>query len=134
MFLKKITIRVPEDDYQIIQINAAKNGETISYYLRKIISREIKSDAALTNQDALITAVRKAIRLELKNTENRLASLAAKTAITSATTENLVAYIVKHQSEHNLQEVRNACRKRGVAYVREPLEKIMQAYDEGGDN
>lgn len=134
MFLKKITIRVPEDDYQIIQINAAKNGETISYYLRKIISREIKSDAALTNQDALITAVRKAIRLELKNTENRLASLAAKTAITSATTENLVAYIVKHQSEHNLQEVRNASRRRGVAYVREPLEKIMQAYDEGGDN
>lgn len=114
----------------MLQVNIAKKGETMSYYLRKIISHEVRNDAALTNQDALISAVRKAIRLELKTTENRLANLTAKTAITSATTENLVTYIIKNNNVPNFNAIRNACRKKGVAYIREPLEQIIQTYEE----
>lgn len=135
--MKVVTSRIPDNTYQILVANAAKNGESISYYCRKILEREIKNDAGLNAEDVLITAVRKAIRLELKTSENRLANLSAKAAITSATTENLTYLILKNQNLQNPNQARDLARKRAVAYLRENLEQLLELYDkelEGGVN
>lgn len=132
--MRRITIRLDDTTYQLLETHASKKGEPLSEVARKILAHNLQSKAALDAQDVLVAAVRKAVALELRQTENRLASLAAKAAITSASAENLSSYILKTLKEPNLQGVRDACRKRGVAYVKEPLEQIMQAYDEAGDN
>lgn len=59
--MKVVTTRVPDNIYRILVTNAAKNGESISYYCRKVLEREIRNDAALNAQDALVTAVRKSM-------------------------------------------------------------------------
>lgn len=131
----QLTIRINNDIYIALKALADKRGESMAVVTRRILSQSLQSNSALDATDILLSTVRKAVALELRQTENRLASICAKTAITSATTENLVTYMLKSYNEPNLQTVRSAARKRGVAYIREPLEQIMEAYsgeEEGG--
>lgn len=128
--MKKITVRIPEEDYQILQVNAAKNGETVSYYLRKVISRETKNDAALTNRDTLISAVRKAIRLELKQTEKRLADLSAKAALNSAMTEELITCIMEFNNYPDINLIKNKCRLNALDNMRKQLNLFTQFYND----
>jgi len=131
--MRRITIRVDDTTYQLLETLASKRGEPLSVVARRILDNNLQSEVALDAQDVLISTVRKAVALELRQTENRLASLSAKAAITSASTENLAAYIIQKMNEPNVQGVKDACRKRGVAYIKEPLEQIIQAA-EVGDN
>ena len=121
---KRINIRVDDTTFKLLENLASKRGESISSVARRILSSNLQQEVALSAQDVLISTVRKAIKQELKQTENRLASLSAKSAISAATSENLSSYILKILNEPNLQAVRDACRKRAVAYIREPLEQI----------
>lgn len=125
--MRRITIRVDKTTYQLLETLASKRGESLSVVARRILDNNLQSEVAVDAQDVLVSVVRKAVSLELRQSENRLASLSAKAAITSASNENLSSYILKLLNEPNLQGVRDACRKRGVAYVKEPLEQIMQA-------
>ena len=121
---KRINIRVDDTTFKLLENLASKRGESISSVARRILSSNLQQEVALSAQDVLISTVRKAIKQELKQTENRLASLSAKSAISAATSENLSSYILKILNEPNIQGVRDACRKRAVAYIREPLEQI----------
>jgi negative regulator of replication initiation len=125
---KKMTIHIDNETYQLLVTLADKRGESISKIVRRILYENLESQVALEAQDALLSITRKAVARELRIVEDRLASLSAKAAITSASTENLVSYVLKLLYEPNIPGVRDACRKRGVAYVREPLNQIMQAY------
>ena len=130
---EKITVRLDKDTYQRLTAMANKQDESISHFTRRALSQYLGTQEAIDAQDVLLSTTRKAIALELRQTENRLASLASKAAITSATAENLVSYVLKLLHEPNIPGVRDACRKRGVAYVREPLNQIMQAYSSEED-
>ncbi|NLK51457.1 MAG: hypothetical protein GX295_03275 [Syntrophomonadaceae bacterium] len=130
---KKLTIHIDSETYQLLVTLASKRDESISKVVRRILSQDLESQVAIDAQDVLLTAVRKAVALELRQVEDRLASLSAKAAITSASTENLVSYVLKLLHEPNIPGVRDACRTRGVAYVREPLNQIMQAYSSEED-
>lgn len=136
--MRRITIRIDDTTYQLLETLANKRGEPLSVIARRILDNNLQSEVALDAQDVLITAVRKAVASELRQTENRLANLSSKAAISAAATENLVVYMLKFLKEPNFMAVRDQCKKRGVAYVREPLEQIMQAYGEqkeqGDDN
>lgn len=123
-----ITVRVDEGTYKLLTNMANRRNESISRVTRRVITQSLQTEVATDAQDALVSIVRKAIALELRKTENRLASLSSKAAITSASTENLVSYVLKLLHEPNITGVREACRKRGVAYIREPLNQIMQAF------
>lgn len=130
--VRRITIRVDDTTYQLLETLASKRGEPLAVVARRILDNNLQSEVALDAQDVLISTVRKAVASELRQTENRLASLSSKAAISAAATENLVVYMLKFLKEPNFMAVRDQCKKRGVAYVREPLEQIMQAY--GGDD
>jgi uncharacterized protein (DUF1778 family) len=121
---KRINIRVDDATFKLLENLASKRGESISSVARRILSSNLQQEVALSAQDVLISTMRKAIKQELKQTENRLASLSAKSAISAATSENLSSYLLKLLNEPNVTGVRDACRKRAVAYIREPLEQI----------
>jgi len=125
-----IKVRLDSKNYNLLRNLTAQKGESISYYVRKLILNEIRNESALNAQDALTAAVRKAINLELKTTENRLANLAAKGAITAATAENLVYLVLKNQNQQNPQLARGLARKRAVAYLRENLDQLLELYDQ----
>lgn len=128
---KKFSCNLENDVYYEIKKIADQRNESMG----KVVNRVLKQYCGLENtvnaQDIFTAHLQRVIRSELKKTENRLASLAAKSAITAATSENLTLYLLKKMQEPNLQMVKDAARKRGVAYVKQPLEEIMMAYDEG---
>lgn len=126
---RKITVHLDEKTYQLLTTIAGKRDESRSKVARRILSQNLENQVALDVQDVLVLAVRKAVAQELRQTENRLANLVSKTAITSASTENLVSRALVLLKEPDVSGVRTACRKRGVAFVREPLERIMKAYE-----
>lgn len=134
-YTHELRVKLDEPTHLALRAIADKRGESMAVVTRRILSKSLKTNTALDATDILLSTVRKAVAQELRQTENRLANICAKAAISSATTENLTTYIVKKMNEPNLSIVRNAARKRGVAYIREPLDQIMQAYtdeEEGG--
>lgn len=135
--LKRITIPVSDEVYQILKLQSEKNQTSIAQICKKIIEQETRKEHALTAQDILLATMRKAIRLELKVTENRIANLSAKSAITSATCENISYLILKNQNQQNPSQVRDMARKRAVAYLRENLNDLINLYqgpEEGVDS
>ena len=76
--MRRITIRVDDTTYQLLETLASKRGEPLSVVARRIIDNNLQSEFALDAQDILLTTVRKAVALELRQTENRLANLSAK--------------------------------------------------------
>ncbi|HBQ26670.1 MAG TPA: hypothetical protein DD791_09795 [Syntrophomonas sp.] len=134
----RLSIRVDQKTYNLLQTQAARRGESMSRVARRILQNNLQSEAAVDSQEVLLSVVRTAIAKELRRSENRLASISSKAAISAAATENLMVYMLKIMNEPNFKAIRGECRKRGVAYVREPLEQIMQAYGEhkerGDDN
>jgi len=132
--LRKVSIRLDDTIYQLLVVTAKKRGEPVSAVARRILTDSLQATTISDAQDLLLSHVRKAIRLELRSIENRLASLTAKAAISSASAENLVSRVLVLLKEPNISGVRDVCRKRGVAYIREPLDQIIQAYEsETGD-
>lgn len=127
---KLLQTRVDSKVFNLFKEITAQKGMSTSEYLRRLVNREIKNDAALSSQDQLTAAVRKAIRLELKTTENRLANLAAKSVITSATAERISYLILKNQNHPNASMVRDLARKKAVAYLRENLNEILETYEQ----
>ena len=132
-YTHELRVKLDEPTHLALRAMADKRGESMSVVTRRILSKSLQSNSALDATDILLSTVRKAVAQELRQTENRLANICAKAAIASASTENLATYVLKNMKEPNFQMVRDAARKRGVAYIREPLEQIMQAYSEESD-
>ncbi|CFX16476.1 Uncharacterized [Syntrophomonas zehnderi OL-4] len=130
---RELRVKLDDATYLSLRTLADKRGESMAIVTRRILSQSLQTNSALDASDILLSTVRKAVAQELRQTENRLANICAKSAIASASTENLVTYILKNKNEPNLKMIRDAARKRGVAYIREPLEQIMQAYSEESD-
>lgn len=128
--LHQFTIRVDDQTYQLLKVHAVNRGESMAEVTRRLLVNALQTDSLTTSQDTLLALIRIAIAKELRRSENRLANLSSKAAISAATTENLVVYMLKNMKDPNFMAVRDQCRKRGVAYVREPLEQITQAYGE----
>lgn len=127
---RQVTIRLDEPTYFALKVMAEKRGESMTVVARRILSASMQSNNALDASDILITTVRKAVARELRQTENRLGSICAKAAIASASNEVLSTRVLKLLNEPNLLAVRDEARKRGVAFIREPLDQIMKAYQE----
>lgn len=128
--IHQLTIRLNDKTYDALKALSNKRGESMAAVARRILATNLDIEIALDASDALSGIVRKVVANELRKTENRLASICTKTAISSATTENLTTYIINQMNVPNLSIVRDAARKRGVAYIREPLDQIMQAYSD----
>ncbi len=132
--LHQFTVRLDDQTYQQLKVHAVNRGESMAEIARRLLTESLQTDNAVTSQNVLLSLVRAAVGKELRRTENRLANLSSKAAISAAAAENLLVYMLRIMNEPNFVAVRGECRKRGVAYVREPLEQIMQAYgDDRGE-
>lgn len=133
--LHQFTVRLDDQTYQQLKVHAVNRGESMAEIARRLLVESLQTDNAVTSQNVLLSLVRAAVGKELRRTENRLANLSSKAAISAAAAENILVYMLRLLNEPNFVAVRGECRKRGVAYVREPLEQIMQAYgdDRGGE-
>lgn len=131
---RQFTVRLDDQTYQQLKVHAVNRGESMAEIARRLLTESLQTDNAVTSQNVLLSLVRAAVGKELRRTENRLANLSSKAAISAAAAENLLVYMLRIMNEPNFVAVRGECRKRGVAYVREPLEQIMQAYgDDRGE-
>lgn len=130
---KKFSCNLENDVYYEIKKIADQRNESMGKVVNRILKQYCGLENIVSAQDILIANLQRVLRSELKKTENRLATLAAKSAITGATNENLTLYLLKKMQEPNIQMVKDAARKRGVAYVKQPLEEIMMAYEDEGE-
>lgn len=133
--LHQFTLRLDDQTYRQLKVHAVNRGESMAEVARRLLIGSLQTDNAVSSQNVLLPLVREAISKELRRSENRLANLSSKAAISAMTSENLLVYILKkYMNEPNFIAVQGACKKKGVAYSREPLEKIIQAYgDDRGE-
>ena len=125
----RLNIRVDQATYNLLQTQAARRGESISQVARRILYRNLQFEAAADSQDALTSAVRKALRQELRLTEKLLLDMSSKAVVAAGSAESLMVYLLKdYVHEPYFIEAREQSRGKGVAFYEQPFEKILQKY------
>jgi len=117
--LKKITVYLSEDTYEVLNNLSSRREESMSLIARKILEKRLKEESAQDGIDAVTEAVRKAMRDVLKPTEDRLAKLSAKTAVTAATAMYLNVQTIADMGKNDVVELYQEARKKAVAYLKE---------------
>ncbi len=132
-YVREIRTRLDENTYNSLKALANKRGESMSVISRRILSENLGTAIAIDATDVLTSAVRKAVAQEIRQVENRLASVSSKAAIAAASAEICILSIIQSTnglSEARLREVQNVARAKGVQYLRLPLKQIIEAYPE----
>ena len=127
--IKALTIRMDVDNYNTLQILSNQKGEPVAVLTRRIIEEYLAKNSAVEGLDIISTAIRKVIRSELKPTEDRMAKLAAKTAISSATSMFMNYFVVKEAPlglKISSKEVYEQSRIKAVAYLREKEKETIE--------
>jgi hypothetical protein len=119
-------IRVDKATMDKLTIMAGNRKESLATTVRRILIMGLNTEIAEHSSDTLAAAVRKAIRVELKSTENRLAKLSAKAGIAAASAMYLAdeIYIAAGSDPQadraNSPERLTNIRTRAARYLKEP--------------
>ncbi|WP_234949248.1 hypothetical protein [Thermoanaerobacter uzonensis] len=119
MLLKKVTVYLSEDTYEVLNNLSSRRKESMSLIARKILEKGLKEESAQDGIDAVTEAVRKAMRDVLRPTEDRLAKLMAKAAVAAATAMYMNVQTIADLGKHNAVEIYNEARVKAVAYLKE---------------
>ncbi|MEW9082399.1 hypothetical protein [Caldanaerobacter subterraneus] len=117
--MKKITVKVSDETYNLLIDLSARRQETVSSIVRKILEKGLTQEAAESGIDAVTEAVRKAMRDVLRPTEDRLAKLMAKAAVAAATAMYMNVQTIADLGKHNAVEIYNEARVKAAAYLKE---------------
>ncbi len=93
--LVNLHIRVNEATIDKLAILAGNRNESLASTARRILTAGLDNEIAAQSLNTITAAVRSAIRVELKSTENRLAALGANASIAAGTTENMMFTLFK---------------------------------------
>jgi predicted DNA-binding ribbon-helix-helix protein len=121
-----VYVRLKKETQDKINIIAHTRGDTAAEVIRRILDTGLNVEIAEHSSDTLTAAVRKAIRSELKATENRLAKLSAKAGIAAASAMYLAdeIYIAAGSDPQadraNSPERLTNIRTRAARYLKEP--------------
>lgn len=99
----------------------ARRKENKAVVVRRILKKAIAEEHAVDSIDILNSAIRKAMKNELKPLEDRLAKLIAKSAIAGATSMYLNTQAISDLGLQDAILLYNEARKKAIAYLREPL-------------
>jgi len=120
---KAITVRVAGDVYETLLTISKRRGESISSIVAQMIDENLEQKSAVDGLDLVSAALAKTIRRELKPVEDRMAKLAAKTAIAGATGMYLNYFVIQQALRPKLtksaKEVYETARVKAVAYLKE---------------
>ncbi|AEM79762.1 hypothetical protein [Thermoanaerobacter wiegelii] len=117
--MKKVTVYLSEDTYEVLNNLSSRRKESISLIARKILEKGLTEESAKDGMDAVTEAVRKAMRDVLRPTEDRLAKLMAKAAVAAATAMYMNVQTIADLGKHNAVEIYNEARVKAVAYLKE---------------
>ena len=117
--MKKVTIYLSEDTYEVLNNLSSRRKESMSLIARKILEKGLKEESAQDGIDAVTEAVRKAMRDVLRPTEDRLAKLMAKAAVAAATAMYMNVQTIADLGKHNAIEIYNEARVKAAAYLKE---------------
>jgi len=117
--LKKVTVYLSEDTYEVLNNLSSRRKESMSLIARKILEKGLKEESAQDGIDAVTEAVRRAMRDILRPTEDRLAKLMAKAAVAAATAMYMNVQTIADLGKHNAVEIYNEARVKAVAYLKE---------------
>lgn len=123
IYLKALTIRLEEDQYnQLKNLAASRNNTPLAELAREILANGLAADVLDTQRDIMKEVVRLAVDDALKPSVNRLASIEAKGSIMSATA-TFLSMLVLNQigkiEQERVYELYNDARKKAYLFVRE---------------
>jgi hypothetical protein len=113
-----LRFRVYDDLYNAVKGIAAQKGVTMADVCRELLEEAIGRQQGEQSQDYLLALVKRAVREEIKPTEERLAKISAKNAITSGTSMCMSMQVLE-ETGYNTQEVYTKARKKAVALLKE---------------
>lgn len=121
--MKKLTVYLSENTYDILNNLSSKRKESMSLIARNILEKGLTEESARDGIDVVTDAVRRALRDVLKPTEDRLAKLTAKAAVAAATAMYLNTQCIADLGKNNALELYQMARTKAVAYLKEKDEE-----------
>lgn len=123
--MKPLRIRLDANLEGQLKALAERRGENISDCARRLLRQAIDQESANAALDPVLAAVRQAMRDVLKPTEDRLAKINAKTAIAAATAMYTNIEVVGQFGKVDVRTLHEAARKKAVAFVKTPTDKLQ---------
>lgn len=124
--LRKVTVKIPEDTYAVIEKMAKKEGSNVSETIRNLLSKSLNVDWFNDNQDIMASLIRQQMELVLRGHVERLAKLSSKSGHMSATSAFLnvqaLMDLVPKEKRKDVKSMYDSARKKAVEYMRTKTE------------
>lgn len=128
--LRKVTIKIDEDVYGVIEKMAKKNGENFSEQARILLGKSLNLEWFKDNEDQMASLIRSQMEIVIKPHIERLASLSAKTGhmASTATFLNVQAFmdLVVPEKKKDVKVLYENARKKAVEYMRTPTDEYSE--------
>ena len=124
-----IDLHIKLDKAIVDKINtlAGIRNATAASIIRQILSTGLDTEIAEQSLEAITSVIRKVIRSELKGTENRLASLGAKTSIAAGTSEHMLTVLFERsisgevsEKQRQAKTIHEDARRKAVISLKQP--------------
>lgn len=130
---KRPQMRFDVDDelYRMVEACKVMRGEErITDTCRRLLRDAAGKELLENNMDTLSPMLRRIIKEEFKVSENRLAKIVAKAANATATTMYMCYQVLRSLGTKDMPKIYEAARRKGVAFVKTPLEEMLIDEDE----
>lgn len=120
--LKKISVKIPEDTYTVIENMAKKNNSSVSETIRSLLNKSLNAEWFKENEDIMARLIRQQMEIVIKPHIERLAKLSSKSGHMSATAAFLnvqaLMDLVPKENRKNVREMYENARKKAAEYMR----------------
>lgn len=120
--LRKVTIKIPEDTYAVIEKMAKKDGGNVSETIRKLLTKSLNVDWFNDNQDIMASLIRQQMEVVIKPHVERISKLSSKTGHMSATATFLnvqaLMDLVPKEKRKDVKDMYESARKKSVEYMK----------------
>lgn len=120
--LKKISVKIPQDTYDIIENMSKENGNNISETIRDLLIKSLNLEWFKDNEDLMAALIREQMEIVIKPHIERLAALSSKTGHMSATAAFLnvqaLQDLVPVEKRKDVVNLYMKARKKAVEYMK----------------
>lgn len=126
MKFQQVHLRVDEKTYEQIKKISAKNDQSVSDVIRKLIDDGLSLEVGNENKDLIASIVREELRAVLKPSVERLAKINSKSGHMSATAAFLnvqaLMDLVPKEKQRAVRQMYEKARKMAVDYMKSTTE------------
>lgn len=125
--LRKVSVKLHQETYDLIEQISKKNNESISETIRRLIDHGLSERVLEQNTDLISNIVRQQVDSTIKPHIERLAALSSKGGHMSATAAFLnvqaLMDLVPNERRKNVREMYDNARKKAAAYMSNRVEE-----------